>query len=932
MPRNDALRVERGAEPQPESVSSTAAPSSVPPPDAGSVARLSLLQSLLWKEEVVRLREKSTLARLEQQTRDISALTLEIISLRDAIAHALHTQQPVSVSKPGAQSRPLGYQQEQLYRQLFLRVQGDPRVFARAVQRAEMDADEMAAMANFVVYHLFARCDRASHPDSSGVLLLIDELHAASAEAAADVEAFLGPATLLRHLWSAYFRRIAKPYLSQALREMIVNISAMPDPHPATPAPKTPAPRIELEPSASASRAMQESPVGRFLIPSGTPQTSARRSMSAALSSMVGTPVQGTPARGTPTGAGTPGGGGAGAPPVTPATPGAGRYPPMALDALLAFGKKIVACIVDNVDSVPPQLRWVVRSAWRHASARFASDDAGSSTARLYSAMSCMLFWSLLREALVFPELSGSMEPLEVNPPTRDKLRQIERVLSTAFTGDDIDDMLEASSAFDSETDRTEQVEMFRSKLSKMLPMDSLQSYVDRLVADGDVLQVSLAAGVTAGRGGEGDTLAEAEWPIAAYPNDLFAMHRALGAHFDTGAAGEEGDGDEEGSSSLRGLLQEMGVAAIPLPLERNHLFAMLPRFSSRAESEAEAVSKRYLQAADTDEATTGCRSRTKKKLCAVLTGLPKSAFSARGEKPLPLADVLLQQRDEVRFSTGGRALSNTLYETFLSLEELPAADKADDFMPFLDDLCAEKEEIIAVYSRLGLDAQGDGAGAVGEEYIFHLKQESATLQHQKEELDEHVAQLLVRKVATPAARPIQTAVKQWLATTCPDCEGESDINEDAFLCAACCKHMAALNGRVVDFLGRFDAELASMRPTVGLRLADWAIARAHESLFPMCEENDQFAAHMQSLQFITPDFGTFYEYLMEDYGGATVPPLLVHEESLMLVMEELLRINMYRGPNRKLQCIAEFWDGVVKLLGLTQRAPAADDYLPLLS
>ena len=83
------------------------------------------------------------------------------------------TQQPVSVSKPGAQSRPLGYQQEQLYRQLFLRVQGDPRVFARAVQRAEMDADEMAAMANFVVYHLFARCDRASHPDSSGVLLLI---------------------------------------------------------------------------------------------------------------------------------------------------------------------------------------------------------------------------------------------------------------------------------------------------------------------------------------------------------------------------------------------------------------------------------------------------------------------------------------------------------------------------------------------------------------------------------------------------------------------------------------------------------------------------------------------------------------------------------------------------------------------------------------
>ena len=51
-----------------------------------------------------------------------------------------------------------------------------------------------------------------------------------------------------------------------------------------------------------------------------------------------------------------------------------------------------------------------------------------------------------------------------------------------------------------------------------------------------------------------------------------------------------------------------------------------------------------------------------------------------------------------------------------------------------------------------------------------------------------------------------------------------------------------------------------------------------------------------------------------------------------MLVMEELLRINMYRGPNRKLQCIAEFWDGVVKLLGLTQRAPAADDYLPLLS
>ena len=121
MPRNDALRVERGAEPELESAGETVALSLLPP-EAGSVVRLSLLQSLLWKEEVVRLREKSTLARLEQQTRDISALTLEIISLRDAIAHALHTQQPVSVSKPGAQSRPLGYQQEQLYRQLFLHI------------------------------------------------------------------------------------------------------------------------------------------------------------------------------------------------------------------------------------------------------------------------------------------------------------------------------------------------------------------------------------------------------------------------------------------------------------------------------------------------------------------------------------------------------------------------------------------------------------------------------------------------------------------------------------------------------------------------------------------------------------------------------------------------------------------------------------------
>jgi hypothetical protein len=236
----------------------------------------------------------------------------------------------------------------------------------------------------------------------------------------------------------------------------------------------------------------------------------------------------------------------------------------------------------------------------------------------------------------------------------------------------------------------------------------------------------------------------------------------------------------------------------------------------------------------------------------------------------------------------------------------------------------------------------------VGEEYIFHLRQEIDVLQHQKNELGEHVAQLQVRKVATPHARQIQVAVKSWLAIPCPDCAGDSDINEDAFLCEACCRHMTGINTRVREFLGRFDGDLgrdpanmvpgSAWAPTVGLRLSDWAIARAHESLFPLCEQNGAFEKHMQSLQFITPDYSTFYSYLMEDYGGSggdgddVQAPMMVHENSLLLVMEELLRINDFRGPNRKLECIVKFWKGVVELLSLTVGMPAADDYLPLLS
>jgi hypothetical protein len=994
MPRNDALALAAAREADGAGGAAAAAAGVAAPPigsspprgarPASSLARLSALQSLLWKEEAVKSREKATLARLEKATRDISDLTLEIISLRDAVATALRTSTDLQVSRVGGQSRPLGYQQEQLYRKLFLGAQAEPRTLARALVawargQCELGDEEPAlvAVANFVVYHLFPRCDRCSHADAAGVLALFDELHAAAAEDAADVGELFGRGTLLCHVWAAYFRRIARPYLSQALREMIVNIAAMPDPPSRTPSKtpaRTPAPAVDLERNVSASRAMQDSPVGRYLLPSSTPgrtpQTSARKSMSAAWKGMT----TGTPAAG----------GGAAAPqtPLPPPTPLRQDYPPVPLDALLAFGKKIISCIVDNVGSVPKELRWVVRSAWEHATAKFGSEASEAHGGELHQAMSALLFWSLLSEALVFPELSGSMEPLEVNPPTRAKLQQIECVLCAAFTGEDIDVLMESSGVSLDAPGGAEDTEMFREKLAAT-EKDRF-AYVDRLVAappPGDELvtlspsKAAAAPGLERTQTVRVDTLvarghdaSDLEWPIAVYPNDLFVIHQALDAYCGE-SGGEAGGGveDETISQEFRELLKEMGPAQALLPPQRNNLFAMLPRFASAAGDKADAVSKRYRQppgAADGAESPTAeeldlakQRMQTKKKLRAVVKGLPKSAFTEGdgegGADGMPLLEMVLQQRGEVLASTGGRIKAYTLYEVFLSLESLPSADKEDNFLPFVEEVCAESEEVINAYTTYGLDALGahGSVNGVGEEYFFHLQQEKIVLQHQKDELGEHKAQLQVRKVATPHARPIQTAVRAWLATPCPDCAGESDINEDAFLCEACCRHMVGINDRVKEFLGRFDQELdrnptdmlpgPGWAPTVGLRLADWSIGRAHESLFPLCEQNGAFERHMQSLQFITPDYGTFYSYLMEDYGsgggggssGDTDPPELVHENSLMSVMEELLRINHYRGPNRKLECIVEFWRGVVELLSLTMgNGVAADDYLPLLS
>ena len=142
---------------------------------------------------------------------------------------------------------------------------------------------------------------------------------------------------------------------------------------------------------------------------------------------------------------------------------------------------------------------------------------------------------------------------------------------------------------------------------------------------------------------------------------------------------------------------------------------------------------------------------------------------------------------------------------------------------------------------------------------------------------------------------------------------------------------MQKVDQQIRTFHSQYEPQLRSMNETVALRVADWSIPRAFETLFPMCAENEQFALHMQSLQFITPDYPTFYRYLMEEHGENEDPQMFVHEESLLLVMEELLRINSYRGPNRKLECIYRFWLGIWELLKLST-VPAADDYVPLLS
>lgn len=864
------------------------------------------------------------------------------------------------------------------YRKLFLNAQTEPRTLARALVAWECRQHELgdggealAGVANFLIYHLFPRCDRCSHPDAAGVLMLFDELHAAAADAAADVAILFGRHTLLCHVWTVYFRRTAKPFLSQALREMIVNIAAMPDPPTRTasrtPA-RTPAPGVSLEQNVSASRTMQESPVGRYLLPSSTPsrtpQTSARKAMSAAWRDMTaGTPNVVV---------------GGEAPPRTPATPATEsrqRYAPVPLDVLLAFGKKIISCVVDSAEAVPAELRWVIRSAWEHACAKFGTETSEPSKAlegqlepeaqgsELHRAMSVLLYESLLSEAIIFPELSGSMEPLDVNPPTRAKLQQIECVLCAAFTGEDLVALTESSGIVIDSTGGDDEADMTREKL--LATTRDRYAFVDRLVAPPPAREElamlrSPSAIVSMGMkrtqpvvlsAGKDET--DLEWPIAVYPNDLYVMHQALHAYCGEGVE-STASGEHSASIGLCELLGQIGEAPPLLPPQRNKLFAMLPRFQSTAGNEADKALKELAgvepQSVE-QQAAAKRREQTKKKLRAILKGLPKSAFAERGGDGAGagVLDMIMQQRGEALSSTGDRMKANTLYEVFLSMDSLPDLDKENDFLPFIEEICNESEHVIRAYTAYGLDAQGaSGVNGVGEEYIFHLRQETDVLQRQKDRIGEHIAQLQVRKVATPHARQIQVEVKGWLAIPCPDCAGEADINEDAFLCKACCQHMAGINTRVKDFYTRFDDELGrsptnmlpgnAWEPRVGLRLADWAISRAFESLFPLCEQNGAFERHMQSLQFITPDYGTFYEYLMEDYGGSgggdgdTQVQMLVHENSLMLVMEELLRINDFRGPNRKLECIVNFWKGIVELLSLTMGMPAADDYLPLLS
>ena len=102
MPRNDALALAAKRD------STAVAPPPVAAVGCSALARLSSLQSLLWKEDAVISREKATLARLEGATREISALTLEILSLRDAVTTALRTSADLQVGRVGGHSRPLG--------------------------------------------------------------------------------------------------------------------------------------------------------------------------------------------------------------------------------------------------------------------------------------------------------------------------------------------------------------------------------------------------------------------------------------------------------------------------------------------------------------------------------------------------------------------------------------------------------------------------------------------------------------------------------------------------------------------------------------------------------------------------------------------------------------------------------------------------------
>lgn len=658
----------------------------LPPVVRESMVALARLQRLVWKEEVVKKRESTTLARMESDMKRIAEQTMEIALLRESVMRALTQSEPLdTLRRTGGGSQILGYGQEQELRKLLLYAHNHPKQLAKAVAHTwrTLTEDEMADLANFVVFHLFFRCDRSSHPESRALLAFLDELHRLAADDAQSIKDVFGTDTIVRFMWQAYFRRTAKPYLTQVLREAIRGIAEMPE--------------MSASTNSRVSHSMSGGTPGAIPTPA-IGATSSRKSAGAALlNAFASTPRQlvtgrvdvqelpSTPAtvekppaeRSTPATASR----------VrdTPVRGGFVVYPPVPLEALLAICKGIVAGAVNHVQSVPKELRELVRSAWHWAADKFGTEDA-----LMYDQVCAVLYSALFSEAVVFPELSDTMEPLEVNPSTRHKLRQVEIVLGAIFAGDNIDELISESLPDDS-GDSIEDAELFRSDISKTFPVDARRSFVD-----------SLRLGDSCHAVCESVPAEDLEWPVVVLPNDLFTLHRVFFEY-------PESHPDD---TSLNELLASMGTPSDLLPLESNRMLTLLPRFRSKA---AEAASQIRKQASH-DRGTP--RAKTKSKIRAILKNVPKTALQAN----VPIKELFVQQRHEALNSTGGRLAANTLYETLASMAELPEEDQAHDFLPFVQEMCRDAELVLAQYVQHGFDAAMDDGdcNAFGCVYSMH--------------------------------------------------------------------------------------------------------------------------------------------------------------------------------------------------------------------